>query len=190
MVGDQAMAVPRSTPTTPASRKAPTISRLVIQMWLHHGMPTSTVARSTLSGPGRMYSRTRNTLTASCQAASSAAKRTSDGRFRRSQAVPMAGSPAFCDRGAPPVNPDCDTLSPMRWLIVLPFERPEHMGVDFPDALVGLGHEARTFAYRRDNALYKNRGTKAAYQLWILRSLERECLAGRPSPVPGGKGGP
>ncbi|MEK7836498.1 MAG: hypothetical protein AAB328_00820, partial [candidate division NC10 bacterium] len=65
----------------------------------------------------------------------------------------------------------------MRWLIVLPFERPEHMGVDFRDALVGLGHEVRTFAYRRDNPLYKNRGTKAAYQLWILRRLEGECVA-------------
>lgn len=78
----------------------------------------------------------------------------------------------------------------MRWLIVLPFERPDHMGVDFRDALVDLGHEARTFAYRRDNALYKNRGTKAAYQLWILRSLERECLAWRPSLVLVVKGGP
>ena len=78
----------------------------------------------------------------------------------------------------------------MRWLIVLPFERPEHMGVDFRDALVGLGHEVRTFAYRRDNPLYKNRGTKAAYQLWILRRLEGECVAWRPSLVLVVKGGP
>ena len=37
---------------------------------------------------------------------------------------------------------------------MLPFERPEHMGVDVRDALVGLGHEVRTFAYRRDNPLW------------------------------------
>src|SRR5207302_2803912 len=48
------------------------------------------------------------------------------------------------------------TLRRMRWLIVLPFDRPGHMGVDFAEELVALGHEVRTFAYRRDNALYKN----------------------------------
>src|SRR5262245_58537280 len=78
----------------------------------------------------------------------------------------------------------------MRWLIVLPFERPEHMGVDVRDELVAMGHDARTFAYRRDNPLYKNRGTKAAYQLWILRRLERVCLQWRPSVVLVVKGGP
>src|SRR5207245_4892761 len=64
----------------------------------------------------------------------------------------------------------------MRWLVVLPFERPEHMGVDFRDELVAMGHEVRTFAYRRNNPLYKNRGTKATYQLWSLRRLERISL--------------
>lgn len=49
----------------------------------------------------------------------------------------------------------------MRWLIVLPFARPGHMGMDFRDELVAMGHEARVFAYRRDNPLYKNRSTKA-----------------------------
>ena len=78
----------------------------------------------------------------------------------------------------------------MRWLIVMPYDRPEHMGPDFRDALRGRGDEVRTFAYRRDNALYKNRGTKAAYQLWILRRLERACLAWRPSLVLVIKGGP
>ena len=78
----------------------------------------------------------------------------------------------------------------MRWLIVLPFERPGHMGVDFHDALVAMGHQARIFPYRRDNPLYKNRGTKAAYQLWILRRLERACLAWQPSVVLVIKGGP
>ena len=34
----------------------------------------------------------------------------------------------------------------MRWLIVLPFDRPEHMGVDFRDELELMGHEVRTFA--------------------------------------------
>src|SRR5207245_1277390 len=66
----------------------------------------------------------------------------------------------------------------MRWLVVLPFERPEHMGVDFRDELVAMGHEVRTFAYRRNNPLYKNRGTKAAYQLWILRRLARISFVG------------
>jgi spore maturation protein CgeB len=78
----------------------------------------------------------------------------------------------------------------MRWLIVLPFDRPEHMGVDFRDELLAMGHEVRTFAYRRDNPLYKNRGTKAAYQVWLLRRLERLCLEWRPSLVLVIKGGP
>jgi len=78
----------------------------------------------------------------------------------------------------------------MRWLIVLPFDRPEHMGVDFRDELIAMGHEVRTFAYRRDNPLYKNRGTKAAYQVWILRRLERLCLEWRPPLVLVIKGGP
>jgi len=63
------------------------------------------------------------------------------------------------------------------------------MGMDFADELRTLGHEVRTFAYRRDNPLYKNRGTKAAYQHWILRRLERVCLAWRPSVVLVIKGG-
>jgi spore maturation protein CgeB len=78
----------------------------------------------------------------------------------------------------------------MRWLIVLPFERPEHMGMDFRDELLALGHEVKTFAYRRDNPLYKNVGTKEAYQLWILRRLERACLDWRPAVVLVIKGGP
>ncbi len=78
----------------------------------------------------------------------------------------------------------------MRWLIVLPFERPEHMGVDFRDELRAMGHEVRTFAYRRDNPLYKNKSTKAAYQIWILRRLERACLLWRPAGVLVIKGGP
>jgi spore maturation protein CgeB len=53
-----------------------------------------------------------------------------------------------------------------------------------------MGHDARTFSYRRDNPLYKNRGTKAAYQLWILRRLERACIEWRPSLVLVVKGGP
>ncbi len=78
----------------------------------------------------------------------------------------------------------------MRWLIVLPFARPGHMGVDFAEEFRVLGHQVRTFAYRRDNPLYKNRGTKAAYQLWILRRLERACLDWRPALVLVIKGGP
>ena len=78
----------------------------------------------------------------------------------------------------------------MRWLIVLPFERPGLMGMDFADELRALGHEVRAFEYRKDNALYKNRGTKAAYQLWILRQLERACAAWRPALVLVVKGGP
>ncbi len=78
----------------------------------------------------------------------------------------------------------------MRWLIVLPFESPEHMGMDFRDELISLGHEVRTFPYRRDNPLYKNVGTKEAYQIWILRRLERACLEWRPQVVLVIKGGP
>ena len=64
------------------------------------------------------------------------------------------------------------------------------MGMDFAEELRALGRQVRTFAYRRDNPLYKNRGTKAAYQRWILRRLERVCLAWRPSVVLVIKGGP
>jgi spore maturation protein CgeB len=78
----------------------------------------------------------------------------------------------------------------VRWLVVLPFERPGLMGMDFADELRELGHEVRTFAYRKDNPLYKNRGTKAAYQAIILKSLERLCCAWRPSLVLVVKGGP
>src|SRR5437773_12537754 len=84
----------------------------------------------------------------------------------------------------------CATLRPVRWLIVLPFARPGLMGMDFAEELRALGRQVRTFAYRRDNPLYKNRGTKAAYQRWILRRLERVCLAWRPSVVLVIKGGP
>jgi spore maturation protein CgeB len=78
----------------------------------------------------------------------------------------------------------------MRWLIVLPFERPEHLGMDVRDELHAMGHEARTFAYRRDNPLYKNKGTKAGYQIWILRRLEAVCRQWRPAVVLVVKGGP
>jgi spore maturation protein CgeB len=78
----------------------------------------------------------------------------------------------------------------VRWLIALPFERAGLMGVDFADELTAMGHEVRLFAYRRDNVLYKNRSTKAAYQRWILRRLERLCLAWQPAIVLVIKGGP
>jgi spore maturation protein CgeB len=78
----------------------------------------------------------------------------------------------------------------VRWLVVLPFERPGLMGMDFADELRALGHDVRTFEYRKDNALYKNRGTKGAYQKLLLRALERECLAWQPNLVLVIKGGP
>jgi spore maturation protein CgeB len=78
----------------------------------------------------------------------------------------------------------------VRCLIVLPYARPGYMGVDFADELTALGHQVRLFPYRRDNPLYKNRRTKAAYQLWILRRLERACLAWQPALVLVIKGGP
>jgi len=78
----------------------------------------------------------------------------------------------------------------MRWLIVLPFERPEHMGMDWKAELLAMGHEVRTFAYRRDNPLYKNRGTKEAYEIWILRRLEAVCRQWHPGIVLVIKGGP
>src|SRR5688500_6283937 len=64
------------------------------------------------------------------------------------------------------------------------------MGVDFGDELRALGHEVRLFPYRRDNALYKNTPTKAAYQRVILRKLERASAAFRPDVVLVIKGGP
>ncbi len=78
----------------------------------------------------------------------------------------------------------------MRWLIVLPFDRPGLMGVDFADDLTALGHETRRFAYRRDNALYKNSPTKGWYQRWILSALDRTAAEWRPEVVLVIKGGP
>ena len=78
----------------------------------------------------------------------------------------------------------------MRWLIVLPFARPGLMGMDFRDELVAMGHEVRTFAYRRDNVFYKNTGSKAVYQRWIASRLLRVGLAWRPDLTLVVKGGP
>jgi spore maturation protein CgeB len=78
----------------------------------------------------------------------------------------------------------------MRWLIVVPFERPGLMGMDFAEELQGLGHEVRTFAYRRENPLYKNKGSKALYQKLLLRRLDRHCREWRPAVVLVIKGGP
>ena len=78
----------------------------------------------------------------------------------------------------------------MRWLVVLGEEHTADFGLDFRDELVTLGHEVRTFAYRRRNPLYTNRSTKAAYQAVILRRLERVATAWRPELVLVLKGGP
>jgi len=83
-----------------------------------------------------------------------------------------------------------DTLTRVRWLIVLPFARPGLMGVDFGEELSRLGHEVRLFPYRRDNPFYKNTPTKGAYQRLILRRLERVCVDWRPEVVLVIKGGP
>jgi spore maturation protein CgeB len=78
----------------------------------------------------------------------------------------------------------------VRWLIVPPFDRPGHAGVDFADELRRLGHEVDLFAYRRDNVLYKNKTTKRVYQRVIAQRLERRCAAFRPDVVLVVKGGP
>ena len=78
----------------------------------------------------------------------------------------------------------------MRWLVVLPFERPEHMGMDFAAELSAMGHEVHTFPYRRDNPLYKNRSTKPAYQRLIIWKLMAACAGWRPEIVLVIKGGP
>jgi len=64
------------------------------------------------------------------------------------------------------------------------------MGMDFGDELSRLGHEVRLFPYRRDNPLYKNTPTKAAYQRLILHRLERTCADWRPEIALVIKGGP
>lgn len=78
----------------------------------------------------------------------------------------------------------------MRWVLVVGFEHAADFGLDVRDELAAMGHEVRPFAYRRANVLYKNRSTKAAYQLFILRKLERLCMAWRPHIVLVLKGGP
>lgn len=78
----------------------------------------------------------------------------------------------------------------MRWLIVLPFDRPGLMGVEFATELAARGHATRRFAYRRDDPLYKNRSTKPLYQRWILRALVRVARAWQPDVVLVIKGGP
>jgi spore maturation protein CgeB len=64
------------------------------------------------------------------------------------------------------------------------------MGMDFAEELRGRGHGVDTFAYRRDNVLYKNRRTKSAYQHLLNRRLERRCAQRRPDVVLVIKGGP
>ena len=78
----------------------------------------------------------------------------------------------------------------MKWLIVLPKAQPGHMGMDFADELRALGHVVDTFAYRRENVLYKNKSTKAAYQRVLNRRLERRCATFTPDVVLVIKGGP
>jgi spore maturation protein CgeB len=78
----------------------------------------------------------------------------------------------------------------VRWLIALPSKQAGLMGADFAEELAAMGHEVRLFEYRRHNVLYKNRSTKPAYQRWLLRGLERACLAWQPAVVLVIKGGP
>ena len=78
----------------------------------------------------------------------------------------------------------------MRWLVVMPYARAGLMGMDFADELRALGHDVETFAYRRDNVLYKNKSTKVAYQRALNRRLERRCRDARPDVVLVIKGGP
>ena len=78
----------------------------------------------------------------------------------------------------------------MRWLIVMPYTRPGAMGIDFAEELRALGHVVETFAYRRDNVLYKNKSTKGAYQRALNSRLERAGAAQRPDVVLVIKGGP
>src|SRR6185503_7713870 len=180
--GDHATAMPSATPAVPARAKPPRISRVVTHRCVCHGTEAPPAAFRTASRPGNRYSRTPSTGPASCQTTTSTANSTSDGRSRerartRIWALMIAPGP-------------CATLRLVRWLIALPFRRAGLMGVDFAEELAALGHEVRLFAYRRDNVVYKNRSTKAAYQLWILRRLERACVAWRPDVVLVIKGGP
>jgi len=62
--------------------------------------------------------------------------------------------------------------------------------MDFADEIRRVGHEVRTFAYRRENALYKNRSTKLTYQRVIGAKLERVCAEWRPGIVLVIKGSP
>jgi spore maturation protein CgeB len=78
----------------------------------------------------------------------------------------------------------------MRWLIVLPYARPGLMGMDMADELRSRGDNVATFAYRRDNVLYKNKSTKAAYQRALNRRLERRCARERPDAILVIKGSP
>ena len=78
----------------------------------------------------------------------------------------------------------------MRWLVVMPYARAGHMGMDFAEELRALGHTVDVFDYRRDNVLYKNRSTKGAYQHALNRALERRCRDHRPDVVLVIKGGP
>ena len=68
----------------------------------------------------------------------------------------------------------------LRWLVLLGVEHAVDFGLDFRDELRTMGHEVRTFAYRRENVFYKNRTTKALYQRLILRRFERMAADWRP----------
>ena len=78
----------------------------------------------------------------------------------------------------------------MNWLVVVAYARPGLLGMEIADELRTLGHRVETFAYRRDNVLYKNKPTKRAYQRALNRRLERVARAQAPDVVLVMKGGP
>ena len=84
----------------------------------------------------------------------------------------------------------CARLPAMRWVLVVGFEHAADFGLDVARRAGGHGARGAPVRLPPRQRLYKNRGTKAAYQRFILGRLERLCLAWRPDVVLVLKGGP
>ena len=81
------MATPSATPTTPAMKKAPTISQVVVHRCCAQAISPNHMAFQTESGAGSRYSRMPVVLTASCQTAISATNSAAVGQYWRVNAV-------------------------------------------------------------------------------------------------------
>ena len=104
-------------------------------------------------------------------------------RLARPPSPERRSPPATAPVGAPAASrpPDpCATLRPVRWLVVLPFERPGLMGMDFADELTRASATRSDVRVPQGQPPLQEPGHESGVPGWILRALERACLAWHP----------